>query len=173
MWPDFQKILYVTNLGPESPYVFRHALSLAERYNANITVLHVLEPLSDNVKGMVEFYITDEQFQQHRQEARKFLFDKIHKRLSNFCARETCRLDAQMPDPVTDIMVEEGPVTETILAKAKEIKAGLIVMGTHRKLRDGGHKLLGSTARSVVNNAKIPVLTVYTPRDKFDDLNAQ
>jgi nucleotide-binding universal stress UspA family protein len=173
MLPDFKKILYVTNLGPESPFVFRHALSLAEHYNAGVYILHVLEPLSDNIKGVVEFYITDDQFRQHREAARKFLFDKIHKRLSNFCTRETCRLDAQVPDPVKDIIVEEGPVLETILAKANEIGAGLIVMGTHRKLREGGHRFLGSTARKVVNSAKIPVLTVYTPRDKFEDLESE
>lgn len=172
MWPDFQKILYVTNLGPEAPFVFRHALSMAQHYNANIYILHVVEPLSDTVKGVVEFYITDKQLKQHREEARKFILDKIHKRLSNFCARETCRLDVNIPDPVKDIMVQEGPVMETILAKAKEIEAGLIVMGTHRKIREGGSKLLGSTARKVVNNSKIPVMTIYTPRDKFEDLDS-
>lgn len=173
MWPRFHRILYLTNLGPEAPYVFRHALSMAEHYNADVYLLHVVEPLSDNVKGLVEFFITDEQLQQQRQEALSFVTDKVYKRLSNFCARETCKLDSHVPDPVKEIRVREGYVTETIMAEAKAIGADLIVMGTHRKLREGGRKFLGSTARSVVNHAKIPVMTIYTPREKFEDLNGE
>ena len=173
MWPEFQKILYVTNLGPESPYVFRHAISLAERYDAGIYILHVLEPLSDNVKGLVEFFLTEQQVQQRREEARGHLMEKLQRRLAAFCSQETCKLDSQVPDPVREIMVEEGQPAETILDKAAEIKADLIVMGTHRRLREGGARLLGSTARRVVNTSKIPVLTVYTPRDKFEELDTK
>lgn len=173
MLPDFKKILYVTNLGPESPYVFRHALSLAERYNAAIHILHVVEPLTENVKGLVEFYLTEEKLQQQREEARSYLLNKLKKRLANFCTRETCKLDAQVPDPVKETLVQEGHPAELILSKAEKMEADLIVMGTHRKLREGGGTLLGSTARRVVNSSKIPVLTVYTPRDKFEDLDSE
>jgi len=173
MWPDYQKILYVTNLGPESPYVFRHALSLAERFNAKIYILHAVEPLTENVKGLVEFFLTEEKLQQQREEARTYLLNKLKKRLSKFCTRETCKLDSQVPDPVKETLVQEGQPAELILSKAEKIGADLIVMGTHRKIREGGGKLLGSTARRVVNSSKIPVLTVYTPKDKFEDLDSE
>ncbi|MCF8035831.1 MAG: universal stress protein [Desulfobacteraceae bacterium] len=172
MWPEFQKILYATNLGPEAPYVFRYALSLAGRYNAEIHILHAVEPLTENVKGLVEFFLTEEKLAQQREEARSYLLDKLHKRLARFCTQETCKLDAQVPDPVREILVQEGHPAEMILSKAKTTGADLIVMGTHRTIRESG-RLLGSTARSVVNRSKVPVLTVYTPKEKFEDLNSQ
>ena len=173
MWPQFRKILYATNLGPESPYVFRYALSIAQQYNAEIIILHVLEPLNETVKGMVEFFITDEQFSQHREKARTYHMERLRKRLAAFCDQETCKLAADVPDPVKQILVEEGPPAELILSRAKENNADLIIMGTHRKAREGGSRLLGSTARTVVNSAKIPVLTIYTPKDKFEDLESE
>ncbi|MGM0786251.1 MAG: universal stress protein [Thermodesulfobacteriota bacterium] len=172
MWPEFRKILYATNLGPEAPYVFRHALSLAEQYSADIHILHALEPLSDNVKGLVGFFLSEEKFQQQREEARRHILEKLHERLANFCSRETCKLDPNVPDPVKKIQVVEGDPAELILSKAEEISADIIVMGSHRKIREGGGKLLGSTARSVVNRARTPVLTVYTPKDRLEDLNS-
>lgn len=172
MWPEFRKILYATNLGPESPYVFRHALSLAEQYHADVHILHAIEPLSDNVKGLVGFFLSEEKFHQQREEARNYLLDKLHKRLTNFCSKETCKLDPNVPDPVKEIQVEEGNPAEMILSKAEEIGADMIVMGSHRKIHEGGGKLLGSTARSVVNRARTPVLTVYTPKDRFEDLDS-
>ncbi len=173
MLPDFKKILYATNLGQESPYVFRHALSLAERFHADIYILHAVEPLTENVKGLVEFFLTEEKLQQQREEARSYLLNKLKNRLSKFCTRETCKLDEQVPDPVKETLVQEGQPAELILSKAEKIGAELIVMGTHRKIREGGGRLLGSTARRVVNSSKIPVLTVYTPRDKFEDLDSE
>lgn len=172
MLPTMATIFYATNLGPESPYVFRHALSLAKQYQAKIHVYHILEPLSETAKGLVEFYLTEEDLKQRREEARNKLIEKLKTRLSAFCEEESCKLDAQIPEAVADTQVVEGRASETILSKAQQIGADIIVIGTHRSFREGGSKLLGSTARSVVNDSKIPVLTVYTPQDKLEDLNA-
>jgi nucleotide-binding universal stress UspA family protein len=169
MWPEYKKILYATNLGLESPYVFRHALGISQRYDAKIHIIHVLEPLSDTVRGMVEFFLTEEQFKNKREKARKYQLERLHKRLASFCSEATCELESNVPDPVKHIEIKEGQPSETILSVAEKGGFDLIIMGTHRGVREGGAKLLGSTARRVVNNSKVPVLTVYTPDDKLED----
>ena len=45
MIPQFKTILYCTQIGPNSPYIFRQALGLARGVGAKIHVLHVVETL--------------------------------------------------------------------------------------------------------------------------------
>jgi len=66
----------------------------------------------------------------------------------------------------TEVRVErqvgEGDSAVEILRAAQDLKADLIVMGTHG--RTGlGRLLMGSVAEQVVRKAPCPVLTVRTP----------
>jgi len=59
---------------------------------------------------------------------------------------------------VTALLVQ-GPTTETILGEAEKLAADLIVVGSH------GHgalarAIVGSTSRSLLGKAKVPVLVV-------------
>ena len=49
-----QKILYPTGLSENARYAFGYAVSIANRYDAKITVLHVVEELSSFARSMVE-----------------------------------------------------------------------------------------------------------------------
>jgi nucleotide-binding universal stress UspA family protein len=58
--------------------------------------------------------------------------------------------------------LEEGKAERVILQVAQEIRAGLIVLGTHG--RTGlSHLLMGSVAEHIVRNATCPVMTIRTP----------
>ena len=46
MIPEIQKILYVTDLSENARYAFGYALSMANHYDAKITVIHIVEELS-------------------------------------------------------------------------------------------------------------------------------
>jgi nucleotide-binding universal stress UspA family protein len=46
-------ILYATGLSKNARYAFGYAVSLANRYDAVITVLHVVEELSSSTRSMV------------------------------------------------------------------------------------------------------------------------
>ena len=56
-------------------------------------------------------------------------------------------------------MMISGPVTQTLLAKGKELNAGLIVMG-HRKHSVVYKAVLGSTAKAVIDQSNLPVLLI-------------
>ena len=52
MIPDIKKILYTTDMSDTSNYAFSYAASIANRYDALITIFHVLKnpmPTSENL----------------------------------------------------------------------------------------------------------------------------
>ena len=70
-------------------------------------------------------------------------------------------------DETIETVVKEGDYAETILQTAKEIKADIIVMGTHS--RKGLDKvLLGSVAENVLHHATIPLFIIPVKPVKGD-----
>jgi len=70
-------------------------------------------------------------------------------------------------DETIETVVKEGDYAETILQTAKEIKADIIVMGTHS--RKGLDKvLLGSVAENVLHHATIPLFIIPVNPAKGD-----
>lgn len=59
-------------------------------------------------------------------------------------------------------VLREGEPASELLSIADEMKADLIVMGTHGR-KGISHWLLGSVAERVVRQSKVPVLTVRCP----------
>ena len=45
MIPEIKKILYTTDLSANARFAFSYAASLANRYDAGITILHILEEI--------------------------------------------------------------------------------------------------------------------------------
>ena len=43
MIPEIKKILYTTDLSKNARHAFSYAASIANRYDAGVTILHVLE----------------------------------------------------------------------------------------------------------------------------------
>ena len=46
MVPEIKKILFPTNLSRSARHAFEYAVSIANRYGATITLLHVMEEVS-------------------------------------------------------------------------------------------------------------------------------
>jgi nucleotide-binding universal stress UspA family protein len=45
MIPKIKKILYATDLSKNSVYAFRYAIDMAQKLDARIIILHVIEPI--------------------------------------------------------------------------------------------------------------------------------
>lgn len=66
-----------------------------------------------------------------------------------------------LSDPSVQPVVRNGVAADTILSTAKELKADIIVMGTHS--RRGLEKILvGSVAENVLRHSAIPVFIIPT-----------
>lgn len=138
-----KKILVPTDFSPHSGEAMKYACTLAEQFNAELHLLHVVELLP------VAYYegavFTAESEEKMREAAEKLL----HK---------------QPEPPWKDSLkvvyeVRQGTPFHEVVGYAKDNNIDLIVMGTHG--RTGlGHVLLGSVAERVVRKAPCAVLTV-------------
>jgi nucleotide-binding universal stress UspA family protein len=164
MIPKIKRVLYATDLSENARYAFGYAADLADKHNAQITIISVLESLSPNSETRVKDMVGMEKWEQLKSTYSKASIEKIKGRVSDFCKE----MDGQMDScslMVDDIRVSKGTPHDEILKTAEDIKADIIVIGTY------GHNLfqsslIGSTARRIVKDSKIPVLVIRLPEKK-------
>lgn len=161
MIPEIKNILYATDLSDSARYAYSYANDIAGKYDARITILYVVENINKTVEVQIRDMIGHAEWDRIKVEKQKEILKNIRKRVESFCI-EMDEKDDQCRLAVEDVMIERGNPSEEILRVCKEIKADLIVMGSH------GHSLLkdiliGSTARRVVKYSDKPVLTVKLP----------
>ncbi len=162
MLPAIKTILYATGLGPGAPYVFRYALSLARQYQANIVIVHGIEPLTPFGQSLVEQYISRDYSKEMHAKAQETVKDALNSRRVELCARE-CSTATECQKLVSSIRVIDGYPARVILDAARECAADLIVMGAHSHTAVG-EVIVGSTTRKVLHNATLPVLVVKIPK---------
>lgn len=158
MFPQIKTILYTTALGPHTRPVFRFAVSLARQHNARIVLLHVVEPLSNSVRLLMESYLPPEKAQEIDREATHGILEKFHKRLEAFCAEEL-GATLEQTEIISEIRVVSGVPYEVILHEADRCEADLILMGSHAGIAKR-IDFLGSTTRRLTLLSKRPVLIV-------------
>ncbi len=157
--PNYKKILYATDLGRNMRPVFRHAIGLARQYEAQIVMLHVVEPLGAAAKWALEAYLpknTDLDLREGNG-LRKVLA-VMQQRLKKFYEDEMSS-DPDKDDLVSDIVVVAGNTAEEIQAQAKKLEVDLIVVGTHTS-SGMGHGFIGSDVRRLIHITDRPTLVV-------------
>ena len=144
----FSKILTAIDFSENSECAFDYALSLAVQFNAELTILHVInEPV--DLRG---FYVPHISFEQLEKE----IEESAVKMMETFCSSKLGTFTNYRTSIVTGIPYDE------IITVAENSGASLIVLGTHG--RTGLDRILfGSTAERVVRSAGCPVLTVRLP----------
>ena len=136
-----QKILYPTDFSTYSNQAYFHAISLAEKHGASLTVLFVYSADSTPTPGA----------QGEEQAARRYWREQLEQ------IRPT---DPRIP--VRHVFLEGDPATE-IVRYGRDAGIDLIVMGTHG--RTGLDRLLmGSVAEKVLRDASCSVLVVKLPK---------
>jgi nucleotide-binding universal stress UspA family protein len=133
----YDRILVPTDGSKGSTRAMKHAVAIAERFDAEVHALCVVEGTESGVAGSGEA--------SRRESAKRAL-----RKVSELATHEGF-------DPVT--MVGYGKPHEEIVRYAEEHDVGLIVMGTHGRTGLDRY-LIGSVAERVVRTSDIPVLTV-------------
>jgi nucleotide-binding universal stress UspA family protein len=144
----FKKILTAIDFSKNSDYAFQYALTLARQFQAELTIIHVInEPV--DLRG---FYVPHISFEQLEKE----IEEGAEKMMGKFCQTVMGDFTNYQTAIVSGIPYEE------IIKKAGDIGSSLIVLGTHG--RTGlDHIIFGSTAERVVRGASCPVLTIRMP----------
>ena len=152
LWPPIDRILVPTDGSDAAAVAVSHALDLAERFDATVDVVAVLDERTKlelyNVGTALEDVVGG--LESTAERATRAIRDRATER----------GLDATTA-------VVEGLPSRTICARAAETGADLVVMSTHG--RTGlAHYLLGSVAERVVRNSSVPVCTVPVDDELVD-----
>jgi len=149
---NLKRILLPTDFSEYSAEATRYACELAQRFKAELHLLHVLEvhvsPTPAFGGGLaLGSYIKESQ-------------EAAEKALSN-------ALDATWTEDLSVVRATaDGPPFVEIIRYAKEHDIDMIVIGTHG--RTGlAHVLMGSVAENVVRKSSCPVLTVRPGQHQF------
>jgi nucleotide-binding universal stress UspA family protein len=136
-------IVHPTDFSEHSDYALRVACALARDYGARLVVAHVMS---------LRMYNSPEVGPLVPEPA--VIEDELRERLHS--------LRPSDPAVAVEYRLCRGDAATEIIALAQEVKADLIVMGTHG--RTGvGRLLLGSVAEAVLRRAPCPVLTLKMP----------
>ena len=159
MIPKLKKILYATDLSKNSAYAFYFAIDVAQRQDAKIVILHVVEPLPP----VVRFYGTLEKEEQVYRKEKTADLEIIRKRLEEICQKVEKSGTACLM-LVSNILVRVGHPVEEILKAADEEECDLLVLGSHGK---GFLKqtFLGSVSHKVLDRSRRPVFIVPLPSE--------
>lgn len=164
MIPNIKKILYATDLSENARYAFSYAASIANRYGAGLTILHVMEDLSPDARSRVTNILGEERWEELKKRNEQQVLDKIKKRLEKFCEDVTKEFP-ECPFITEDIIAKIGHPVEEILFQVENKSFDMVVMGSHGYgvLAD---VMMGSTTRRVLRQCNIPVLVVRLPEGK-------
>jgi nucleotide-binding universal stress UspA family protein len=166
MMPIIKKILYATDLSPNSVYALRHAMNSAIKHDAEIIILHVFEKVDPASNAMLDLYLYEKKHQEilnkHIAEAKALIKDRLRSLLDM-----ELKGHPEFANKVISIEVCEGFPAEKILGKADELNCDAIIMGTHSK---GiiANTFLGSTAKRVLRRTRKPVFIVPLPKGETD-----
>jgi universal stress protein A len=141
----YKHILFATDLTEDTQYIIEKVQTIRGYTNATLTLVHVVEPLP----GYSYAYLGIEDIEGQLIAEAKQSIDKLGTKLN-------VKKDSQF--------VEVGPTKTKILGIADQIKADLIICGSHG--RHGLSLLLGSTANAILHGAKCDVLTVRLPEEQ-------
>ncbi len=140
--PSYQNILLALDLSDEADQVLERASELINQATAELTLLHVVEPVvTENSYDLITTLPADFE-------------ESLYKQADAFLQRKRDDFALKW----ASVRVEAGSVKSEILRVAEEIKADLIMVGTHG--RHGVGLLLGSTANAVLHGTPCDVLAV-------------
>jgi universal stress protein A len=140
---DYQHILLAVDYSEQGDYVAEKARSLAYKYQAKLSIIHVLDniPMPDTNYGTVIPLNQDSSDELLEAEKAKLM-----------------QLGDQLKVDLANRWMLWGVPKQEIIHIAEQEKVDLIVVGSHG--RHGLALLLGSTANSVLHHAKCDVMAI-------------
>ena len=154
-----QKILIATGDSPESAEVFKSGLTLAEKYGAQISILHVLnlfqsgfEAIGTPLMGVTYPMMNDVTIHEYQKE----LQDRVKQGMERL---ESYATEARARNITVEIFQNMGNAGRMICETAKNYSADLIVIGRNQR-SVLSEIFLGSTSNYVLHHAPCSVMVI-------------
>lgn len=147
------RILVPTDFSEYSQNALQYGCALAEKFEAELHLLHVLQDLVAMVPEPGLAFPPPGDYMQELQKSAELALESLPPAEWNY------------PGAVTRT-TRTGPPFVEIIRYARDNDVDLLIMGTHGR---GGlaHMLLGSVAEKVVRKSPCPVLTVRPDQHQF------
>jgi nucleotide-binding universal stress UspA family protein len=136
------KVLVPVDFSPPSTVAVNHAVQLARRFRAKLTLLHVIEP---NTALMYAFPTESKTVEKQR-------YERAERMLAAMLSPE----DQDDLDLETAVVI--GDIESEIELVARQQHADVVVMGTHGRGLVG-RCLIGSVTQAVLRKLEVPILT--------------
>jgi nucleotide-binding universal stress UspA family protein len=157
---QMKKVIIALDYEPSAQKVAETGYSLAKSMRAGVVLLHIIDEIT--YYSSIE-YSPIMGFSGFSSAVTPNLIDieKVKKASKKFLDKSKQHLC----DDTIEVIVEEGDTADTIIKTANNLRADLIVVGTHS--RRGLEKILmGSVAEKILHNTSIPLFIVPTRKDK-------
>ncbi len=153
-----RSILYATDLGLYAPYVLQHALALTRAFNAELYVVHAVEPLGLFAESVLQTYLDDATLLELRTQGLTSVMATIEQRVLEGFYDEMgeARQDMQM---IRGVRVTQGDPAQVILDEAQKLGVDLLVVGSHSH-GDAQDIPLGRVAARLLQLSEKPVYLV-------------
>ncbi|MBR9980994.1 MAG: universal stress protein [Desulfatitalea sp.] len=156
--PRIAKILFATDLSDNAGQAIAYALSLADAYAAEMTVLHVFGKLPPNADLLLASFLGYGSIGEMQAKSQTQLMERTKERIAHFCTETAGRVPA-CRFMLDQVIVETGSASERILHHAHTGRFDVLVMGSRgHGLIQGA--LLGGTSRKVMRDCRLPVFMV-------------
>lgn len=142
---EIKKILFPLDLTENSSKILDYVLSVSEKYNSLVYLLHVVQDLNRWGKLYVPHPSMDK-LQREANEAAKKAMDTICENQLQSC-------------PNFQKKIVSGDPAEEILKVIDSEDIDLLIMGTHGR-KGLEHVIFGSVAEKVVKRSPVPVLSI-------------
>lgn len=153
-----RSMLYATDLGVYAPYVMQHALELARTFNADLHVVHAVEPMGLFAESVLQSYLDEQSLNEFHRQGLNTVMANIEQRvLDSF--REELGEGMQDLTLIQSVRVLQGDPSQVILEQTVKLSVDLLIVGSHSH-GVGAQTPLGRTAARVLQLAKVPVYLV-------------
>lgn len=153
-----RSILYATDLGLYAPYVLQHALAMARTFQAELHVVHAVEPLGLFAESVLQSYLDADRLEELHREGLRTVMASIEQRvLEGF--RDELGEGQRDSLLIKTVRVIEGDPCDVILAESSSLAVDLLVIGSHSH-GASRNTLMGCTAAKVLQLAEVPVYLV-------------
>lgn len=153
-----RSILYATDLGLYASYVLQHALAMTRSFNANLYVVHAVEPMGLFAESVLQTYLDDDTLKELRSNGLGTVMSSIEQRvLEGF--RDELGDAAQDLDQIRAVRVIQGDPPTVILEESQKLGVDLLVVGSHSHGAEMAVPL-GRTASRLLQLSEVPVYLV-------------
>jgi nucleotide-binding universal stress UspA family protein len=156
------QILIALDFDPTAQIVAEKGLALAKSMDANITLLHVT---SQTVNYYSPQHVTVMGFVGNIDSEQSSLQLDLAANLNKTAQNYLNKTKQHLGDKTIKTIVKEGETAETIIEVAIDIKADVIVLGSHSK-KWLENIIMGSVSEKVLQISKIPLFIVPTKKSE-------